>query len=178
MHFDYEHSVVRHQLLYRPDLRREEVCRHEGAPCARTNVRQALGRWRRGGMSSAFRMLASTHRPRPEGCDEPILAQQFDQPLFVVTVVGDGTLRRPRESVVQLPVARIAGPCGPVAGDSAVDGRGIVELSPRFDELYSALGRPSIPPAQLLRALLLQTLYTIRSERLLMEEIDYSILFR
>lgn len=52
------------------------------------------------------------------------------------------------------------------------------ELSPRFDELYSVLGRPSIPPEQLLRALLLQTLYTVRSERLLMEEIDYSILFR
>ncbi len=51
-------------------------------------------------------------------------------------------------------------------------------LSPRFDRLYSGIGRPSIPPQQLLRALLLQSLYTIRSERLLMEEIDYSILFR
>lgn len=51
-------------------------------------------------------------------------------------------------------------------------------LSPQFDQLYSALGRPSIPPEQLLRALLLQSLYTIRSERLLMEEIDYSVLFR
>ena len=52
------------------------------------------------------------------------------------------------------------------------------ELSPRFDRMYSDMGRPSIPPEQLLRALLLQALYTIRSERLLMEEIDYSILFR
>jgi transposase len=52
------------------------------------------------------------------------------------------------------------------------------ELSPQFDRLYSRIGRPSIPPEQLLRALLVQTLYTIRSERLLMEEIDYSILFR
>jgi transposase len=51
-------------------------------------------------------------------------------------------------------------------------------LSPRFARLYSDMGRPSIPPEQLLRALLLQSLYTIRSERLLMEEIDYSILFR
>ena len=49
-------------------------------------------------------------------------------------------------------------------------------LSPQFDRLYSQIGRPSIPPEQLLRALLVQTLYTIRSERLLMEEIDYSIL--
>ena len=52
------------------------------------------------------------------------------------------------------------------------------ELSPQFGRLYSTIGRPSIPPEQLLRALLVQTLYTIRSERLLMEEIDYSILFR
>ena len=52
------------------------------------------------------------------------------------------------------------------------------ELSPRFTRMYSDIGRPSIPPEQLLRALLLQALYTIRSERLLMEEIDYSVLFR
>ena len=51
-------------------------------------------------------------------------------------------------------------------------------LSPRFERMYSDMGRPSIPPEQLLRALLLQSLYTIRSERLLMEELDYSILFR
>jgi transposase len=52
------------------------------------------------------------------------------------------------------------------------------ELSPRFEAMYSRIGRPSIPPEQLLRALVLQILYSIRSERLLMEEIDYSILFR
>jgi len=51
-------------------------------------------------------------------------------------------------------------------------------LSPRFDELYSKVGRPSIPPERLLRALLLQVLFTIRSERLLMEELDYNMLFR
>jgi transposase len=51
-------------------------------------------------------------------------------------------------------------------------------LSPRFDRLYSATGRPSIPPEKLLRALLLQFLYSIRSERLLMEELEYSILYR
>ena len=54
----------------------------------------------------------------------------------------------------------------------------LATLSPRFDRMYSDMGRPSIPPEQLLRALLLQSLYTIRSERLLMEELDYSILFR
>src|SRR6267143_6031181 len=51
-------------------------------------------------------------------------------------------------------------------------------LSPRFTKMYSDIGRPSIPPEQLLRALVLQSLYTVRSERLLMEEIDYSVLFR
>jgi len=52
------------------------------------------------------------------------------------------------------------------------------KLSPLFDEMYSSTGRPSIPPEKLLLALLLQMLYSIRSERVLMEEIDYSILFR
>lgn len=54
----------------------------------------------------------------------------------------------------------------------------LVELSPRFQTLYSAIGRPSIPPEQLLRALLLQVLYTIRSERQLMEQLDYNLLYR
>jgi len=54
----------------------------------------------------------------------------------------------------------------------------LTELSPEFAAIYSDLGRPSIPPEQLLRALVIQGLYSIRSERLLMEEIDYSVLFR
>ena len=52
------------------------------------------------------------------------------------------------------------------------------EMSPVFDGMYARLGRPSIPPEKLLRAQLLQMLYSVRSERLLMEEIDYSMLFR
>ena len=52
------------------------------------------------------------------------------------------------------------------------------ELSPRFEALYADHGRPSIPPEQLLRALLLQILYTVRSERQLMEQLDYNLLFR
>ena len=51
-------------------------------------------------------------------------------------------------------------------------------MSPQFERLYSAMGRPSIPPQQLLRALLVQVLYTVRSERLLMEELEYNLLFR
>ena len=52
------------------------------------------------------------------------------------------------------------------------------QLSPQFSKMYAKVGRPSIPPEQLLRAQLLQMLYSVRSERLLMEEIDYNILFR
>src|SRR5881396_1493506 len=52
------------------------------------------------------------------------------------------------------------------------------KLSRRFTAMYAHGGRPSIPPEKLLRALLLQVLYTIRSERLLMEELDYNLLFR
>ena len=52
------------------------------------------------------------------------------------------------------------------------------ELSARFETIYSRTGRPSIPPEKLLRALLLQIFYTIRSERLLMEQLDYNLLFR
>ena len=51
-------------------------------------------------------------------------------------------------------------------------------LSPQFDRMYASEGRPSIAPEKLLRAQLLQMLYSVRSERLLMEEIDYSMLFR
>ena len=51
-------------------------------------------------------------------------------------------------------------------------------LSPDFERLYSQTGRPSIAPEKLLRALLLQAFYTIRSERQLMEQLDYNLLFR
>ncbi len=51
-------------------------------------------------------------------------------------------------------------------------------LSPTFDQIYADGGRPSIPPEQLLRALLLQVLYTIRSERQLMEALEYNFLYR
>ena len=51
-------------------------------------------------------------------------------------------------------------------------------LNPRFQKLYAPTGRPGIPPERLLRALLLQVLYTIRSERQLMEQLDFNILYR
>ena len=52
------------------------------------------------------------------------------------------------------------------------------EMTREFDALYARHGRPSIPPERLLRAQLLQLFYSIRSERLLMEQLDYNILFR
>jgi transposase len=51
-------------------------------------------------------------------------------------------------------------------------------LSPTFDRMYSGRGRPSIPPEQLLKSLLLMALYTVRSERLFCEQLDYNLLFR
>ena len=51
-------------------------------------------------------------------------------------------------------------------------------MSPAFEGLYSKIGRPSIPPEKLLRALLLQAFYSVRSERQLMEQLDYNLLFR
>ena len=52
------------------------------------------------------------------------------------------------------------------------------ELSGQFESMYSDTGRRSIPPEKLLRALLLQILYSIRSERMLCEQLDYNLLFR
>jgi transposase len=54
----------------------------------------------------------------------------------------------------------------------------LADLSREFDIIYARDGRPSIPPERLLRALLLQAFYTIRSERQLMEQLDYNLLFR
>ncbi len=54
----------------------------------------------------------------------------------------------------------------------------LAALSATFDEMYSAVGRPSIAPEKLLKALLVQLLFSIRSERLLMEQLTYNLLFR
>jgi transposase len=66
----------------------------------------------------------------------------------------------------------------PLRAVRAMVDTGLRELSPRFEAIYAAHGRPSIAPEKLLRALLLQVLYTVRSERLLMEQLDYNLLFR
>src|ERR1700683_3035517 len=52
------------------------------------------------------------------------------------------------------------------------------QMSPLFEAMYSEMGRPSIAPEKLLRALLLQVLYSVRSERMLMEQLHYNFLYR
>lgn len=69
-------------------------------------------------------------------------------------------------------------PDHPLRSISVMTDAVLKDLSPRFTPLYSKYGRPSIPPERLLRALLLQVLYSIRSERLLIEQLNYNILFR
>ena len=66
----------------------------------------------------------------------------------------------------------------PLRAIRAMADQALANMSGRFDAMYSATGRPSIPPEKLLRAQLIQMLYSVRSERLLMEEIDYNLLYR
>ncbi|WP_404380374.1 IS5 family transposase [Caenispirillum salinarum] len=69
-------------------------------------------------------------------------------------------------------------PDHPLRAIRAITDEALEVLSPEFEGLYSKVGRPSIPPEKLLRALLLQAFYSIRSERQLMEQMDYNLLFR
>ena len=66
----------------------------------------------------------------------------------------------------------------PLRGIRAMVDTILKEMSPRFARLYSEVGRPSIPPERLFRALLLQIFYSVRSERLLVEQLQYNLLFR
>ena len=66
----------------------------------------------------------------------------------------------------------------PLRATREMTNRALARLDRKFRKLYSRTGRPSIPPEQLLRALLLQVLYSIRSERMLMEQLEYNLLFR
>jgi len=106
----------------------------------------------------------------------PVYYDAPDHPEGSVPMRGDDPRHDSMFSYVT-PEARVRAdhPLRPIRGmtDAALQ-----RLSARFDALYSTTGRPSIPPEKLLRALLLQILYSIRSERLLMEELDYNILYR
>jgi transposase len=75
------------------------------------------------------------------------------------------------------PEARVR-PDHPLRAIRAMADQALKNMTERFDAMYAKTGRPSIPPEKLLRAQLIQMLYSVRSERLLMEEIDYSMLFR
>src|SRR5213082_2755244 len=66
----------------------------------------------------------------------------------------------------------------PIRSIRQITDRTLGELTKLFEQMYSKFGRPSIPPEKLLRALLLQVLYTVRSERMLMEQLNYNLLFR
>ena len=66
----------------------------------------------------------------------------------------------------------------PLRSLRAMTDEALHQLQPRFNRLYAKTGRPSIAPEKLLRALLLQALYSVRSERMLMEQLDYNLLFR
>jgi len=66
----------------------------------------------------------------------------------------------------------------PLRATREMTDRALAQLDRKFRALYSRTGRPSVPPEQLLRALLIQVLYSIRSERMLMEQLEYNLLFR
>jgi transposase len=108
-----------------------------------------------------------------------VIASYYDAPDLLegsVPMRGDDPRHDSMFSYVT-PEARVR-PDHPLRPIRHMTDAALARLSPRFDRLYSTTGRPSIPPEKLLRALLLQMLYSIRSERLLMEELDYSVLYR
>ena len=65
-----------------------------------------------------------------------------------------------------------------MAADTITGNEALKHLDRTLDELYAASGRPSIPPEQLLRALLPQAIYGLGSERLLLEQLDYNMVYR
>jgi transposase len=88
----------------------------------------------------------------------------FDRPQATMLTLVNPEQRVPRDH----PIRRIK----PLAEGA------LKELSPLFEQMYSEVGRPSIPPERLLKASLLMALYTVRSERLLCEQLEYNLLFR
>jgi len=89
-----------------------------------------------------------------------------------------GTPERQRSMLVHLDMETQVPADHPLRKIKALVDEGLARLSPRFAAAYAALGRPSIPPEHLLKALLLQTLYSIRSERQLVDQLNWNLLFR
>ena len=69
-------------------------------------------------------------------------------------------------------------PDHPLREVKALADAALATLSPLFDEMYAASGRPSVPPERLLKSMLLMAFYSVRSERLFCEQLDYNLLFR
>ena len=89
-----------------------------------------------------------------------------------------GEERRERAMLVLLDPEKRVPKDHPVRRIKQLADAALAALSPVFDEMYSAVGRPSIPPERLLKASLLMALYTVRSERMLCERLDYDLMFR
>jgi len=85
------------------------------------------------------------------------------------------TIQSPKRKASQHPSTNWAHPLRVLR---AMTDEALQQLQPRFNKLYAKTGRPSIAPEKLLRELLLQALYSVRSERMLMEQLDYNLLFR
>jgi len=89
-----------------------------------------------------------------------------------------GEDQRPQGLFSYVPLERRIAADHPLRAIRALTDEALAGLSRDFNKLYARDGRPSIPPERLLRALLLQAFYTVRSERQLMEQLDYNLLFR
>ena len=89
-----------------------------------------------------------------------------------------GEERQQRSMLMVMDVEQRIPPEHPLRRIKQITDRVLTNLSPIFDQMYSSVGRPSVPPERLLKASLLMALYTIRSERLFCEELDYNLLFR
>ena len=89
-----------------------------------------------------------------------------------------GADKRQRAMLVVINPAQRIPQSHPLRRIKALADAALKELSPVFAQMYSAVGRPSIPPERLLKASLLMALHTVRSERLLCEQLDYNFLFR
>jgi transposase len=97
---------------------------------------------------------------------------------FRLGMVMRGEDQRSEAFFSYIPVERRIPPDHPLRTIRTLTDEALAGLSRDFDKLYARDGRPSIPPERMLRALLLQAFYTVRSERQLMEQLDYNLLFR
>jgi transposase len=89
-----------------------------------------------------------------------------------------GTEKKQATMLTLLSPERIVPAKHPLRGVKALADTALAALSPAFDEMYSAVGRPSIPPERLLKASLLIAFHSIRSETLFCEQLNYNLLFR